>query len=114
MLRFIAEKYFRKFLVLFWLIATSPPFLAFIWLFETHEQLRSKLSFFGFILFIVWMLASWWLGLTTAHYLFEKKLLFLAAIKQTLRDLCLKLSVFFGYWFTSNESKIDHDDDDDL
>jgi hypothetical protein len=52
--------------------------------------------------------------MTTAHHMFDEDRMFLAAIKSTLSDLRLRLAFvpLIGYWFTPDEDKTHHDDDD--
>ncbi len=51
MFRIIAEKYFRKFLFIFWLVVTSPPLLLLAWLIHSHEKsLNHCYRGFGFLL----------------------------------------------------------------
>ena len=114
MLRLIAQKFLSKFLVIFWLIVTSPPLLLLAWLFESHPDLRSELSWLGLLLALAWIFGSWWLGQTTAYHMFDENRMFLAAVRHTLYDLRLRLAFvpLVGWWFTPDEDKTKHDDDD--
>jgi hypothetical protein len=114
MFRIIAEKYFRKFLFVFWLVVTSPPLLLFAWLIHSHENLQSWLSWLGLPLGLAWLLGSLWLGIATARHLFEEKRLFLDSLRRSLTDLRLQLALvpIIGSLFMPDEDKTKYDDDD--
>ena len=114
MFGFLIKKLFTKFLIFFWLAVTSPPVLLVAWFFQTHENLRAGLGVFGFIIILTWFFGSWWLGMTTTHYMFDEKKMFLKAVKCTFSDLRFKLAFMpiFGAWFAPNEDKTKNDDDE--
>jgi hypothetical protein len=109
----IAQIIFGKFLFLFWFFVTSPPALLTAWLFYTHENLVTNWGWLGFLIILGWFLGSWWLEMTTSHYVFDEKKMFLEAVKQTLSDLRFKLAFIpvLGAWFVPDEDKTKNDDD---
>ena len=114
MFRLIAQRYFRKFLFVFWLIVTSPPFLLFAWFIRTHENLQSWLGWIGLPLGLAWFFGSWWLSETTARHMFEENLAFLLAVRHSLTDFRWKLALMplIGSLFMPDEDKTKYDDDD--
>ncbi len=114
MLRLIAQKFLSKFLFVFWLIVTSPPLLLLIWLIQSHERLRSVVSWLALPLVLAWVCGSWWLGFRTGYHMFDENRLFLTAVKHTWFDLKLRLSFVpvIGHSFTPDEDKTHFDDDD--
>jgi len=115
MLNFIERKFLHTFLLFAWLAVTSPPLLFVLWLVHDHEERRSFLAWIGLPLLLAWMPVSWWLAVTTAHHMCEENQMFLAAVKNTLIDLRLRLAFvpLVGYWFRfkPDEDKTQHDDD---
>jgi len=114
MLRLIAQKFLSKFLFLFWLAVMSPPLFLLVWLRHSHPHLESAVSWLGVPYALVWIFGSIWLAMTTAHHMFEENQMFLAAVKHTLYDLRFRLAFvpLIGWWFTPDEDKTKHDDDD--
>ncbi len=77
--------------VVLWAVVTSPP----LWLLAGLKQLLPNLeTLWGFLALIytcLWIAASGWLGLRTAHYVFKENRLFLEAVRQTANDFKMYL-----------------------
>src|SRR5271166_2239358 len=103
----LIQRLFGKFLFLFWFAVTSPPVLLVAWCFYNHENLRANMGVLGFIIILAWFFGSLWLGMTTSHYVFDEKKMFLEAVKHTLLDLRCKLAFIpiLGVWFAPDEDK---------
>jgi len=101
-------------LFFFWLAVTSPPLLFLGGLGYFHEEYLNTVRCLGIPAALVWVIGSLWLTGRTVHYVFDENLMFLAAVKCTLRDLRFKLAFLplVGQLFTPDHDKPPRDSDD--
>jgi hypothetical protein len=104
------EWFFRKLvspiLLISWFAVASPPVLFLIWL-RKYEPFSDLCSILMLPVGLAWVIGSIWLYMTTAHYMFDQKQLFLTALKYTLSDLRLKLALLPGmkHLFASDDDR---------
>jgi len=115
MVRLVARFVAAKLLFLAWFFLTVSPLLLVMRLLRDHEKLQSELVWLTAPLGVACLLGSWWLGATTAHYLFDENRMFVDSVKRTLYDLRLRLAFvpIIGWWFTPDEDMTHHDEDED-
>lgn len=114
MFRLLGKPLLIKLLFVAWLCVTESPLLLLLWLVRDHGQLASALRWITAPLGFVFFIGSWWLGLTTAHYMVDENQMFLDSVRRTLSDLRLRLAFIpiVGWWFTPDENMSDLRDDD--
>ena len=113
MSRVIGRLFLTKLLIVGWMVVVACPLWLARWWLQGHEKVNSTVGWVMVPMGLVCLLASLWLGKTTAHYMVDENQMFLDAIKRTLWDARLRMAFVpvVGWWFIPGEDKTKPDGD---
>lgn len=107
------KHFLAKLLFIPWFLLIAAPLFFIGWWLKDHEEASRILTWVIGPLVVLALLASGWLGHTTAHYLVDETESFYGAIKRTIYDARFHLEFLpgIGVLFAPDEDKAHPDDD---